>query len=234
MRASGGAKRAGIVVLALAVLAAITWAVLWFTPVATVDEVRVEGVVNGDAAAMSEATGIATGEKLARVDTDAAARAVAAQPWVEKVTVDRSWPSAITVEVVEHAPVLHIRATDGEHLFNADGVEFLVAPPPPGSVEMVRVPRVENPAPGKLDPDPATVRAVLDVLGALPERVRGEVARVDAPGPTEISLNLHDGREIYFGSSDRASEKGRAAEIVMDREGQRWNVSNPVAPSVRN
>ena len=37
MRASGGAKRAGIVVLALAVLAAITWAVLWFTPVATVD-----------------------------------------------------------------------------------------------------------------------------------------------------------------------------------------------------
>ena len=72
------------------------------------------------------------------------------------------------------------------------------------------------------------------VAGALPERVRGEVARVDAPGPTEISLNLHDGREIYFGSSDRASEKGRAAEIVMDREGQRWNVSNPVAPSVRN
>lgn len=234
MRASGGAERAGIVVLALAVLAAITWAVLWFTPVATVDEVRVEGVVNGDAAAMSEATGIAAGDKLARVDTDAAARAVAAQPWVEKVTVDRSWPSAITVDVVEHVPVLHIRATDGEHLFNADGVEFLVAPPPPGSVEMVRVPRVESPAPGKLDPDPATVRAVLDVLGALPERVRGEVARVDAPGPTEIALNLHDGREIYFGSSDRAAEKGRAAEIVMDREGQRWNVSNPAAPSVRN
>lgn len=234
MRNLGGAARAGITVVALIVVAAIAWAVLWFTPVATVKEIRVEGVVNGDAAAISESTGISTGEQLARVDTDAAARAVAAQPWVEKVTVGRSWPSAVTVEVVEHASVAHIRATDGEHLFNSEGVEFLVAPPPPGSVELVRVPRVEDPDPGKLDPDPKVVRAVLDVLVALPERVRGEVARVDAPGQTEISLNLHDGREIFFGSSDRAREKGRAAEIVLDREGQSWNVSNPVEPTLRN
>lgn len=234
MRNLGGAARAGIIVVALIVVAAIAWAVLWFTPVATVKEIRVEGVVNGDAAAISESTGISTGEQLARVDTAAAARAVAAQPWVEKVTVGRSWPSAVTVEVVEHASVAHIRATDGEHLFNSEGVEFLVAPPPPGSVELVRVPRVEDPDPGKLDPDPKVVRAVLDVLVALPERVRGEVARVDAPGQTEISLNLHDGREIFFGSSDRAREKGRAAEIVLDREGQSWNVSNPVEPTLRN
>lgn len=234
MRILGGAARAGIIVVALIVVAAIAWAVLWFTPVATVKEIRVEGVVNGDAAAISESTGISTGEQLARVDTDAAARAVAAQPWVEKVTVGRSWPSAVTVEVVEHASVAHIRATDGEHLFNYEGVEFFVAPPPPGSVELVRVPRVEDPDPGKLDPDPKVVRAVLDVLVALPERVRGEVARVDAPGQTEISLNLHDGREIFFGSSDRAREKGRAAEIVLDREGQSWNVSNPVEPTLRN
>lgn len=234
MRNLGGAARAGIIVVALIVVAAIAWAVLWFTPVATVKEIRVEGVVNGDAAAISESTGISTGEQLARVDTDAAARAVAAQPWVEKVTVGRSWPSAVTVEVVEHASVAHIRATDGEHLFNSEGVEFLVAPPPPGSVELVRVPRVEDPDPGKLDPDPKVVRAVLDVLVALPERVRGEVARVDAPGQSEISLNLHDGREIFFGSSDRAREKGRAAEIVLDREGQSWNVSNPVKPTLRN
>lgn len=234
MRNLGGAARAGIIVVALIVVAAIAWAVLWFTPVATVKELRVEGVVNGDAAAISESTGISTGEQLARVDTDAAAHAVAAQPWVEKVTVGRSWPSAVTVEVVEYASVAHIRATDGEHLFNSEGVEFLVAPPPPGSVELVRVPRVEDPDPGKLDPDPKVVRAVLDVLVALPERVRGEVARVDAPGQTEISLNLHDGREIFFGSSDRAREKGRAAEIVLDREGQSWNVSNPVEPTVRN
>ncbi|MFD5867672.1 cell division protein FtsQ/DivIB [Corynebacterium sp. NPDC060344] len=234
MRGRGGAKRAGLIVLALLAVAAIAWAVLWFTPVATVKEIRVEGVVNGDAAAISESTGISTGEQLARVDTGAAARSVAAQPWVEKVTVGRSWPSAITVEVVEHTALVHIRATDGEHLFNAEAKEFLVAPPPPGSVEMVRVPRVEDPQPGKLDPDPDAVRAVLDVLAALPERVRGEVARVDAPGATEIALNLHDGREIYFGSSDRAKEKGRAAEIVLDREGQRWNVSNPVEPTVRN
>ena len=234
MRAAGGVKRGGMIALALVVVAAVAWAVLWFTPVATVKEIRVEGVVNGDAAAISESTGIVVGEKLARVDTDAAARAVAADPWVEKVTVGRSWPSAVTVAVQEHAAVIHMRATDGEHLFNGEGVEFLVAPAPPGSVEVVRVPRVENPEPGKLDLDPVIVRAVLDVLAALPERVRGEVARVDAPGQADIALILHDGREIYFGSSDRTREKGRAAEIVIDREGQRWNVSNPAEPTLRN
>ncbi|MFC3849696.1 cell division protein FtsQ/DivIB [Corynebacterium hansenii] len=234
MRGAGGAKRAGIIALVLVGVAALVWAVLWFTPVATVKEIRVEGVVNGDAAAISESTGIPIGEQLIRVDTDAAARAAAAQPWVEKVTVGRSWPSAITVRVVEHTAVIHIRATDGEHLFNAEGTEFLTAPPPPGSVEVVRVPRVDAPEPGKLDPDPRTVRTVLDILAALPEGVRAEVARIDAPGQTEVALILHDGREIFFGSSDRVREKGRAAEIVMGREGQRWNVSNPVEPTLRN
>lgn len=168
------------------------------------------------------------------MDTGAAARNIASEPWVERATVGRGWPSTVRVEITEHVPAAFIRATDGEHLFNSEGVEFLVAPPPPGSVELVRVPRVEDPDPGKLDPDPKVVRAVLDVLVALPERVRGEVARVDAPGQTEISLNLHDGREIFFGSSDRAREKGRAAEIVLDREGQSWNVSNPVKPTLHN
>lgn len=234
MRGKGRARVVGIVALAVAVLAVGAWAVLWFTPVATVKEIRVEGVVNGDAAAISEATGITVGEQLARVDTDAAARSVAGQPWVEKVTVSRSWPSTVTVDVVEHRGVAHIRATDGEHLFNAEGREFLVGPPPPGSVELVRVPRVAEPRPGELDADPAVVRAALEVLAGLPEPVRAEVARIDAPGATRIALQLHDGRDIYFGSSDRAPEKGRAAEIVMGREGQHWDVSNPVVPTLRN
>ncbi|WP_295625758.1 cell division protein FtsQ/DivIB [uncultured Corynebacterium sp.] len=234
MRRRGRGALVGLIALAVVVLVAAVWAVLWFTPVATVKEIRVEGVVNGDAAAITEATGIPEGEQLARVDTDAAARSVAGQPWVDRVTVGRSWPSAVTVDVVEHTAVVHIRATDGEHLFNAEGEEFHVGPPPPGSIEMVRVPRVDDPEPGKIDPDPDTVRAVLDILGALPDRIRGEVARVDAPGPTSVSLNLHDGREIFFGSSDRAAEKGRAADIVFDREGSSWNVSNPVEPALRN
>lgn len=230
----GKAKVAAAAIAVVAVVAGIAWAVLWFTPVATVRDIEVTGAVHGDAAAISDATGIAVGEQLARVDTGAAARGAAGQPWVERATVGRSWPSTITVEVVEHAAVLHVRATDGEHLINAEGKEFLVAPPPPGSIEVVRLPRVEDPRPGKIDPDPATVRAALDILAALPERVRAEIARIDAPGPSQITVNLHDGREIFFGSADRATEKARAADIVFDREGQRWNVSNPVEPSMRN
>ena len=225
---------AGVAVVAVALLAVIAWAVLWFTPAATVDEVEVEGVVHGDAAAIAEASGISTGEKLARVDTAAAARSIATQPWVERVTVGRGWPSTVRVEITEHVPAAFIRATDGEHLFNAAGTEFLVAPPPEGTVEFARIPRVDDPAPGKLGPRPEVMRAAQELLAALPERVRAETARIDAPGAAEVTVMLHDGREIHFGSADRAGEKGRAAEIVMDREGQRWTVANPAEPALRN
>lgn len=228
------ARIAGLAVAVTALLWVIAWAVLWFTPVATVDEIRVEGVVHGDAAAITEASGIATGEKLAQVDTGAAARAIATQPWVERVTVGRDWPSAVRVDVTEHVPVAFIRATDGEHLFNAAGAEFLVAPPPPGTIEFARVPRSDDPEPGKLSPRPEVMDAALEVLAALPERVRAETARIDAPGAAEITVMLHDGREIHFGSADRAAEKGRAAEILLDREGQRWTVANPAEPALRN
>ena len=111
---------------------------------------------------------------------------------------------------------------------------FLVAPPPEGTVEFARIPRVDDPEPGKLSPRPEVMEAALDVLAALPERVRAETARIDAPGAAEVTVMLHDGREIHFGSADRAEEKGRAAEIVMDREGQRWTVANPAEPALRN
>lgn len=225
---------AGAGILIAALLAVIAWAVLWFTPLATVENIEVEGVVHGDAAAITEASGVTTGEQLARVDTGAAARNIASEPWVERATVGRGWPSTVQVEITEHVPAAFIRATDGEHLFTADGVEFLVAPPPEGTVEFARIPRVDDPEPGKLSPRPEVMEAALDVLAALPERVRAETARIDAPGAAEVTVMLHDGREIHFGSADRAEEKGRAAEIVMDREGQRWTVANPAEPALRN
>ncbi len=209
---------------------AIVAGVVWFSPLFVVKEVKVDGVVHADAEALKEASGIAPGQKLASLDTSGAARAVASQPWVSKVTVSRSWPSAATITVSEYVPVLFMRATDGDHLFSDSGDEFLTAPPPPGVIEMVDVPRVDQPADGKIDPQPRVVESVLTVLNALPAPVRDRVERVSARSASQVRLLLRDGFEVYFGSADNVGEKAKAAEIVLKRGEKAWDVSNPRMP----
>lgn len=100
---------------------------VWFSPWLVVKNIDVEGVVHGDKDAIVEASGISENQKLIRLDTDASARSVAGQPWVDSVTVSRSWPQGVTISVREFTPVVFVRATDGEHLFSANGQEFVTA-----------------------------------------------------------------------------------------------------------
>lgn len=217
----------------LVAIIALVVAVVWFSPWLVVKNIDVEGVVHGDKDAIVEASGITENQKLIRLNTNAAARSVAGQPWVDSVTISRSWPQGVTISVREFAPVVFIRATDGEHLFSAKGEEFVTAPPPPGVIEVVDAPRVDEPVDGKIDPEPRVIKAVLDVVKALPEPVAHRVERISAPSEAEIKLFLTDGYEVYFGSSDNATEKARATEIVLSRDEKTWNVSNPRLPTAK-
>lgn len=223
-------RRNWIVGGSLLAILAIVVGVVWFSPWLVVKNINVEGVVHGDQAAIVEASGVTEGQKLIRLNTDAAARAVAGQPWVDSVTVSRSWPQSVTISVKEFTPVLFIRATDGEHLFAEDGREFVTAAPPAGVVEVVDAPRVAEPADGKIDPEPRVIDAVLGVVKALPEAVSSRIERISAPSEAEVTLFLTDGYQVYFGSSDNAAEKARATEIVLTREEKTWDVSNPAMP----
>lgn len=232
-RSSRAPRRGWLIGGSLVALIAIVAAVVWFSPWLVVKNINVEGVVHGDKPAIVEASGISEGQKLIGLNTSESARSVAGQPWVDSVTVSRSWPQSVTISVREFSPVVFIRATDGEHLFSAAGQEFVTAPPPQGTIEVVNVPRVDQPADGKIDPEPRVIKAVLAVVKALPEPIAHRVERISAPTEAEITLFLSDGYEVYFGSSDSAKEKARATEIVLNRGEKTWNVSNPRLPSAK-
>lgn len=217
----------------LVAIIAIVIGVVWFSPWLVVKNIEVEGVVHGDKAGIIEASGITEGQRLARLDTDAAARSVAGQPWVDSVTVSRSWPQGVNIEVKEFRPMLFIRATDGEHLISDQGREFVTAAPPEGVIEVVDAPRTDQPADGKIDPEPAVIKAVLDVVKALPEPIAERIERVSAPSAAEVRLFLTDDYQVYFGSSDDAAEKARATEIVLSRGEKNWDVSNPRMPTTK-
>lgn len=223
-----------VVVVGIAVIAAvIVGAVVWFTPLTSIKNVEVNGVVHANAEELQKASGIEAGQNLAKLDSAGAAKKVAEQPWVRRATVSRSWPSTAKIDITEYSSVLFMRATDGDHLFDAEGNEFLTAPAPEGTVELVEAPRVDQPTNGKIDPEPEALNAALKTAAALSEQLRAEVAQIKAPSATEISLKMKNGKAFFIGSTDNLQQKVRAVELLKDREENNWNLSNPLQPTVQ-
>lgn len=218
------ARRVAVVLGALAAVVAVAWAVLFFTPAATVREIRVAGVLHADEAAVREASGVREGQRMLRVDTAGAAAAVAGQPWVRRATVARAWPRGIRIEVVEHAPALFLRDADGDRIFDEAGTEFLRGPAPEGTPELAGAPAGEA---GEV------VGEALELLRALPGELRGRLTRVEAPGPNAITLVFDGDREMYAGSADQAAAKAVAIRDLLGRPERSWNVADPRRPATR-
>lgn len=216
-------RRRLAVVLGVVAAVAVLAAVLVLSPLFTVRDIEVEGTGRLTPEQVISAASPVDGQNLLFADTDAAARSVSELPWVEKVTVSRDWPSAVRVSVTEYDAVGVVDADDGPLVINERGRIFLRGETPDGAVK-VRA---------SAD-DAAALEAAGRALSALPEELRGTVEEVEAPSAEEVSLRFPEGREVYWGSADRAEEKAEATRVVLTRDGQRWNVSNPALPSVRD
>jgi len=192
----------------------------------TVKKVQVDGAVNQDSASVQDASGIDDGDRMAGVDTGSAASAVSTLPWVDTVTVSRSWPSTVKITVTEHTAVGVLDDGGTPVVVDSEGRQFLRDAQPEGATPM----RVSS-------TDQEAVTAAAEVLLALDHMdpgFRAGVTEIDAPASDSVTLKFGDDREVFWGTSDRADEKAEATRIVLTREGARWNVSNPAQPSVRD
>ena len=92
-----------------------------------VDDVEVSGVTGAEAAAVSELVAVPTGTPLARVDTDAVADRVRERITVAEVSVRRSWPGTLTVDVVPRTAALVVKNPQGRlEVVDAEGIAFAV------------------------------------------------------------------------------------------------------------
>lgn len=196
---------------------AIVCGLIFFAPWFAVKNIDVRGAERASVEEIQQATGVREGEQLASVNATGAARDVATLPWVKKATVSKKWPSTLSVEVTEQQAVAFVNAADGPTLINVEGKPFVVDQPPLGTVEIT----------GASVEDPAVFTACLQVVGELTEGVRKDVARVKAPSQYEITLELLDGRTVYWGSAEQAHNKAIATELVLTRPGGHFDVSNP-------
>lgn len=215
-------RRLAVVLGALGLLVVLA-AVVVFSPLFQVRTIDVEGTGHLTPEEVISAASLVEGQNLLFADTGDAARSVSELPWVAKVTVSRDWPSGVRVNITEYNAVGVVDGDDGPLVINERGRVFLRGESPEGAVQVQ----------ASAD-DSGALEAAGTVLGALPEELRGTVEEVDASSAEEVTLRFAEGREVYWGSADRAEEKAEATRVVLTREGQRWNVSNPALPSVRD
>ncbi|WP_081005263.1 cell division protein FtsQ/DivIB [Rhodococcus rhodochrous] len=225
-RPSGRSVRVRTVLIGAAVVAAVLGliAVAWLSPLLSVRTVEVVGATAIPQEDVLVRLDLAEGTPLLQVDTAAAAQRVAALPRAASVRVQRVYPSTVRVTVTEREVVVFVDAPDGTHSLDADGVDFAVEPPP------MLTPRLVTPAAGPGDPATA---AAIEVLEALPPELRVQVGEVNAPSASEISLTLHDGRIVVWGTVERSDRKAQVVVPLLTRPGQTYDVAAPDLPTVR-
>lgn len=182
-----------VVLAAITVVVAAAWA-LTRSSLLDVDRIVVTGPSHTDAADLVTAAGVARGDALVDLDTGAAARRVAALPWIASAEVSRAWGGTVTISVIERRPLAVLRGADGAGwLVDPDGVVIDDAaaadPLPPLPV----VEGVAPVAPGQvLDPVPARL---LQLVAATPDDVWAQVeaVEVDADGQTWMRLRARPG-----------------------------------------
>jgi cell division protein FtsQ len=198
--------------------------ILYFTPAMSARSIIVTGTGAVTREEVLDAAQVRVGTPLLQINTNQVADRVAAIRRVASARVQREYPSALRITIVERVAVVVKDFPDGPHLFDHDGVDFATGPPPPALPYI----DVENPGPT----DPAT-KAALQVLTTLRPEVVGQVGKIAAPSVSSITLTLTDGRVAIWGSTDRAEEKAEKLAALLTQPGRTYDVSSPDLPTVK-
>lgn len=208
---------ASVVVVGLGLL-------LYFTPIMSVRNTVVTGLGAVTHEEVVAAAAVAPGTPLLQVNTDNVAEHVAMIRRVASARVQRQYPSTLRITVEERLPLVVKDYPDGPHLFDRDGVDFAIGPPPPG------VPYLDTDHPG---PHNEPTKAALQVMTSLRPEVAAQVARIAAPSVAAITLQLVDGRQVVWGTTDRTEEKALKLGALLTQPGQTYDVSSPDLPTVK-
>jgi cell division protein FtsQ len=224
--ARGAVRGLRLFLLSLLLIVTITGIglVLYFTPLMSARSIVVDGIGAVTRDEVLDAAHVKPGTPLLQIDTDGIADRVAAIRRVASAHVQRDYPSALMITVVERIPVVVKDLPDGPHLFDRDGVDFATAPPPPA------LPYIDVDNPGPADP---TTKVALAVLTALRPEVVAQVSRIAAPSVASITLTLTDGRTVIWGTNERTEEKAQKLAALLTRPGRTYDVSSPDLPTIR-
>jgi len=209
-----GRQRLRILVGFVAVFgtAALTALVL-HSPWLSVSAVRVDGVSPARARAVSSALASIAHRPLIDVDPAATAALALRLPWVDTVTVRRSWPSTVTIDVTARTPVAQLEnaALHWAEVDASGRVLDISVAPVPGLVDLGGMPAAG--APGSSLPRQAI--GSLSVIAALPSPLRAQVVAVGPTPAGGVSMTLGSGAVVDLGPPVDVAAKMTALSTVL-------------------
>jgi cell division protein FtsQ len=213
-------RRSLVAIVGLAVVFLVAWAVTAAlnAPVFTIKRIAVTGTAHLSDADVVRLARIAQGTTLPRVDKRGAARRIAASPWVEKVRIDRDFPSTLIIEVTERRPAAIVDA-GGSTMWVVSGDGLWLGPrsaEESGVPVIVDLQKVSPVSGGKVN-EPVLRNAIAVAAGLGPE-LRAITRTISAPSIEKTALMTDSDVEVYVGEATDMARKDRIARAILKRE----------------
>ena len=187
---------------------------------------EVSGATGAEATAVAELVDVPTGTPLARVDTEAVAERVREQITVAEVSVSRSWPSTLAVDVVLQTPAIVVKNPQGQlEVVDAEGVAFKVVRSAPKGVPLVT-------ARGSQGATREALQSALALLDALPPEMAGRVSGITVSSASLVTFALGN-RTVVWGSGEESVRKVAILTALLPTQAKVIDVSAPDTPVTR-
>lgn len=226
-----------IVIIGIIVALLAAWAALYNSSAFTIENISVKGVEHLTQEEMAELAGVPADTTLLRVDTDAIAKRIAQDSWVEDVKVNRAFPNTLEIDVTERAIAAVVEISTGsagtisQWAIAKDHV-WLMPIPEVGSeaakttsskiyedaqevLHIVDVPFGTRAAVGEVCTD-SNVNNALDIIAGMTTELADHVVEVSASGTAETRLLLDNGVEVAFGKAEDIRDKERTILKILE------------------
>ncbi|MCW2770393.1 MAG: hypothetical protein JWR27_1826 [Aeromicrobium sp.] len=222
-------KRALLGGAAAVVLGTLTWLV-WFSDVLAVHDVEVTGRTSLQEAQVLRTAQVPAGEPLARVDLTAIKARIASMDRVESVDVSRSWPTRISIDIVERRAVMWSSIGGRTRGIDRNGIDFRAYSRAPGSLVEASI--------AVADPDERlevteALASVVDLITQKDRALRRQLQGVNAETKDSIVLDLTRGRTVVWGSATKGPRKLEVLDSLLTLKASRYDVSAPDQPTTR-
>lgn len=198
-----------------------------FTPIMAVREVRIEGAVQVDAAAVQSALAPFDGVPLALLDEGAVHRALEPFPLIERYAIERIPPQTLVLRIEERQPAIALEVAEGFALYDPAGIRIGTVAERPATVPLG--------SGAAANPTTAAFRAAARVVRDLPEEMRASIAKVSSTGELDITFTLIGGTQVVWGDASRTQQKAAVVQAMIASLGlpSVIDVSSPEAPVFR-
>lgn len=214
--------------LTLLLLAGLALYAVYFSPWLRVDGVEVRGADRLSSEEIEAVADVPIDDPLALVDLDRIEYRVGALAAVREASASRRWPHGVRIEVEERQPVAVVRVGSRLRGLDAEGVSF-------GSFRRVpdHLPEVRSQVSDDDETGTDALREAAAVAGSLDSGLLEIVDHLEVVTRDQITLRLHDGSQVRWGSAEESAQKARVLQDLLEAEPDApvYDVSVPGSPT---